>query len=271
MSLVSKLTACLLGLAAITSLQAQEEFDSYIFTMMCWNGTERFFYTSVAPISLLEARPELADQLRVQPGRNATTIQLNKSVRGSNSVRSRPQRYVGPQVIEFFERAPKTVISEGPEGEMIVTTEPSPIARVTLPKDADRFLLLFSERDEPTEDGLEYAVTVFNDTKETFPIGSYRIINLAPIEIGMRFGSFGSVRLKPGRVQVFKPDMEERGSVNIQMFKLGPEDDRRPDYSARWFHEPNVRVMLLLRIDRRGHISRVMIGQDEDDLERPPE
>ncbi len=268
------LALCLCGAAGTLPAQApapQVPFPRYTFSTLYWDGTERFHYSTVESVERLRTNPDLAERLRRLPLHGEATMLMNKSVRSSGAARSLPQAYRGPARLEFFAEPPREVQLVQEDGTVRTQVQPPPIAAVTLPDPEKRWLLLISERDEPGPDGHLYDISVMDDSPTTFPLGSYRFMNLLGREVGVRIADRPAFRLGPRAVRVFDPGVDERKALQVLFMDATISRDR-PAYSNEWFHEPTMRMMVFVREARGGRsfLDVTILPETQRHLQRPP-
>jgi hypothetical protein len=263
-------------LASPAALHAQEggassPYPTYVFSTLYWDGQMAFHYTDIVPRSRLTQDPSLGQNLRQEPKPGDAFVYVNKSTLSGRNFRSSPQRYSGPATIQFFDAPPKTKLVEQEDGTMELTTEPEPVAAVTLPSPDKRWLLLFSRQEQPTAEGHQYKVMVLDDSASSFPMGSYRFINMLDRRVGVKMGSADGFFLQPRRMRLIDPAMDERGHLPVKFFDARISREK-PAYSSIWYHEPTMRLMVFVREGggRRGYLDVMSIPETESQLERSP-
>ena len=118
----------------------------------------------------------------------------------------------------------------------------TPVIEVDLSPGGQMPLLLFTRISESPE---KLKVQVLNDDLQTFPGGSFRILNYEPSECGALIANKPTV-IPAGGDKIIEPKPEEgQKAVFFQLYRLG-KDDRKLVYSNNWGFSPGVRTLVVV-------------------------
>ncbi|GHB93418.1 hypothetical protein [Cerasicoccus arenae] len=142
--------------------------------------------------------------------------------------RSKPIEYEGPNPIVFY-REP----SDKADGMAYV-----PVARVTVKPGIHEPLFLFFGS------GDEYKIFEIEDSFDTFPVGSYRFLNLTNRNMLAQLGS-NKLELNSRSLEKLMNPFESTHEYQVA-FIVREKDELTPAYYNRWMHFDNYRYLILI-------------------------
>ncbi|MEP4077243.1 hypothetical protein [Haloferula sp.] len=145
--------------------------------------------------------------------------------------------YKGPAVLSFYESAEAMVPKKGEE-------PPKPLARVRLPKDQDRVLLVIAP---PAKGKKGPTMKAYGISTDTLKAGDYRFFNFSRGDVAVILGK-EKLGIGPGAVESVSSVVWKKEVIDLPI-KLGRRQDDgevKLVYSSVWGHQPKQRNMIMV-------------------------